>query len=215
MGPGSYGSAHRGTTLTTESSVDVDVLRDEVKKKYAEVATDSTKTFHFHTGRPLANALGYQSDIVDRLPEEVVQSFAGVGNPFSVGVIEPGDTVIDVGSGSGFDCIVAAQAVGESGTVIGVDMTTEMLEQADNNRRLTGLDNVEFRMGYAEELPVEDGRADIAISNGVINLCPDKGRVFKEMFRVLKSGGRLLLSDIITHKPVPQGAKEDIDLWTA
>lgn len=201
--------------MTTNITVDVDILRTEIQKKYAEVATDPTLEFHFHTGRKLANMLGYPEDILDQLPKQVVESFAGVGNPFSVGTIEPGERVVDIGSGSGFDCIIAAQHVLDDGYVIGVDMTPEMLEKADNNRRLVGLDNTEFRQGYVEELPVEDAWADVVISNGVINLCPDKLQAFKEAFRVLKPGGRLMLADIVTYKPVPQGAKESIDLWTA
>jgi arsenite methyltransferase len=200
---------------TTRATVDVSTLRIEVQKKYAEVATAPGGTFHFHTGRKLAEMLGYPAELLDRLPERVVESFAGVGNPFSLGEIAPGQRVVDIGSGSGFDCIISAHHVGEAGHVIGVDMTPEMLKKANDNRRLTGLNNVEFRKGYAEELPVEDEWADAVISNGVINLCPDKEQAFREAFRVLKPGGRLLIADIITYKPVPQGAKENIDLWTA
>ncbi len=200
--------------MATKTTVDIDTLRSEVQKKYAEVAADPSQEFHFHTGRPMAERLGYPPDVLDRLPERVVESFAGVGNPFSVGDIEPGEKVVDVGSGSGFDCIVAAQYVQESGRVIGVDMTHEMLDKADANRRLMGLDNTEFRPGYAEELPVDDAWADVVISNGVFNLCPDKERAFGEAFRVLRPEGRLMLADIITYKPVPQGAKENIYLWT-
>ena len=201
--------------MTTNVPVNVDTLRNEIQKKYAEVADNPTNEFHFHTGIKLAKMLGYPEDALEKLPEQVVESFAGVGNPFSMGTIEPGEKVVDIGSGSGFDCIIAAQHVLDSGYVIGVDMTHEMLEKADNNRRLVGLDNTEFRQGYVEELPVQDAWADVVISNGVINLCPDKLQAFKEAFRVLKPGGRLMLADIITYKPVPQEAKESIDLWTA
>ena len=200
--------------MTTETAVDTDVLRQEIQRKYAEVADRPGGTFHFHTGRPLAKALGYPEDVLDRLPDAVVESFAGVGNPFSVGAVAAGETVMDVGSGSGFDCLVAAHHVGPQGSVVGVDMTTEILHKADRNRRLLGLDNVEFRLGYAEELPADDASMDVVTSNGVINLCPDKGRVFKEIVRVLKPGGRLLLADIVTEKPVPQSARDDVDLWT-
>ena len=201
--------------MATKLSVDVDQLRGEVKKKYAEVADDPSGEFHFHTGRRLAEIVGYSEDVLDALPAQVLESFAGVGNPFSVGTIEAGQRVVDIGCGAGFDCVIAAGMVQESGRVIGVDMTREMLDKADKSRRLMGLENVEFRMGYAEELPVEDSWADAVISNGVINLCPDKPRVFNEIFRVLKPGGRLMLADIVTYKPVPEGAKENIDLWTA
>ena len=200
--------------MATDITVDVDTLRSEVRKKYAKVASEPTKEFHFHTGRRMADMLGYPDDILDRLPPQVIESFTGVGNPFSIGTIEPGETVIDVGSGSGFDCIIAAQYTGEGGRVIGVEMTQDMLDKANRNRQKMGLDNVEFRSGYAENIPVEDRWADVAISNGVINLCPDKERVFREIFRVLRTGGRLLLADIVTRKPVSTGAKENIDLWT-
>ena len=201
--------------MATKATVDVEVLRAEIQSKYAEVANDPTREFHFHTGRKLAQMLGYPEEIVDALPDRVVESFAGVGNPFSVGSVEAGERVVDVGSGSGFDSIIAARYAGDGGRVIGIDMTQEMLDKADESRALVGLDNVEFRQGFAESLPVEDAWADVVQSNGVANLCPDKGRVFAEMFRVLRPGGRLNLADIVTHKPVPQEAREDVDLWTA
>ncbi len=201
--------------MSTRTGVDIEALREGVRKKYAQVATTPGQTFHFHTGRPLAEALGYPQEILRGLPEAVVETFAGVGNPFSLGPIAPGEKVVDVGSGSGFDCIVAAHYVQGQGKVIGVDMTPEMLDKAEANCRLVGLDNLELRFGYAEALPVEDAWADVVISNGVINLCPDKGRVFREVFRVLKPGGRLLLADIVTHKEVPESARADIDLWAA
>ena len=197
------------------TSVDVDTLRTEIQKKYAEVATEPSKEFHFHTGRPMAERLGYPSGLLDKLPARVVESFAGVGNPSSVGAIEPGESVVDIGSGSGFDCIAAAQHVEHTGRVISVDMTHEMLDKANENRASMGLENVEFRFGYAESLPVDDAWADVVISNGVINLCPDKEAAFREVGRVLKPGGRLMLAEIVTYKPVPQGAKENIDLWSA
>jgi arsenite methyltransferase len=200
--------------MVTNVAVDVDTLRREVQRKYAEVASDPTQQFHFHTGRRLAEMLGYPSEILDGLPERVMESFAGVGNPFSLGAIEPGERVVDVGSGSGFDCIVAAQYAKGNGRVIGVDMTPEMLKKAEESRRVMGLRSLEFRHGYAEQLPVDDGWADVVISNGVINLVPDKARAFREIYRVLRPGGRLMLADIVTYKPVPQSAKEDIGLWT-
>ena len=200
--------------MTTKLSVNADTLRDEVQSKYAEVATDPSQRTHFHTGRHLAGILGYPQDIVNRLPDQAVESFAGVGNPFSVGTIEPGDRVVDVGSGAGFDSIIASQYVGDEGRVVGVDMTREMLDKADGTRRAMGLENVEFRFGFAEQLPVEDGWADAVISNGVVNLSLNKKRVLGEIFRVLKPGGSLMLADIITGKPVPQSARGDVDLWT-
>lgn len=184
-------------------------------KKYTEVAANPNRTFHFHHGRPLAQMLGYPMDLVDVLPPKAVESFAGVGNPFSLGAIHPGETVLDVGSGGGFDCLIAGQAVGSRGRVIGVDMTEAMLERARATAREMGLDQVEFHYGFAEELPVADDSVDVATSNGVINLCPDKYRVFEGIFRVLKPGGRLYLADIVVHKSVPDTAKADVDLWTA
>ena len=192
-----------------------EVLRKEVQIRYTEVAESPDQTFHFHHGRPMAEILGYTMDQVDAMPTQAVESFAGVGNPFSVGSIQPGETVLDVGSGAGFDCFIAGQAVGPVGKVIGVDMTEAMLDKARDIAQQMGLDQVEFRHGFAEELPVADGSVDVAISNGVINLCPDKYKAFEEVFRTLKPGGRLYLADIVVHKPVPDAAKANVDLWTA
>ena len=201
--------------MATQVTPDVETLRREIQEKYTEVATSPELTFHFHHGRPLAELLGYPMDRVDAMPVEAVESFAGVGNPFSVGAIQPGETVLDVGSGAGFDCFIAGQATGPSGSVIGVDMTEAMLARSRATALQMGLAQVEFRHGVAEELPVPDASVDVAISNGVINLTPDKYHVFREIFRTLKPGGRLYLADIVVHKPVPDGAKADVDLWTA
>ncbi|MCI0846597.1 MAG: methyltransferase domain-containing protein [Chloroflexi bacterium] len=179
------------------------------------MAANPDQTFHFHHGRPLAEILGYAMDQVDAMPAQAVESFAGVGNPFSVGSIQPGETVLDVGSGAGFDCFIAGQAVGPAGKIIGIDMTEAMLDKSRNIARQMGLEQVEFHYGFAEELPVPDASVDVAISNGVINLCPDKNKAFVEIFRTLKPGGRLYLADIVVHKPVPDAAKANVDLWTA
>ena len=192
-----------------------EVLRQEVQQRYSEVATKPDQTFHFHHGRPMAQILGYAMDQVDAMPAQAVESFAGVGNPFSVGSIQPGETVLDIGSGAGFDSFIAGQAVGPTGKVIGVDMTEAMLDKARGIAQQMGLNQVEFRHGFAEELPVTDASVDVAISNGVINLCPDKYMAFDEIFRALKPGGRLYLADIVVHKPVPDAAKANVDLWTA
>lgn len=201
-------------TAYTPATIDSRLLRDEIKLKYGEVATSPERGFHFHTGRPLARMLSYPADVVDALPDQVVESFAGVNNPFSMGLMEPGATVVDVGSGAGFDSILAAMEVGAGGRVIGVDMTAEMRAKAASNASLAGLTNVEFHDGLAEALPLEDASADVIISNGVINLCPDKLAVYRELYRVVRPGGRLQIADVVVQKPVPQDAREDIDLWT-
>ena len=195
-------------------NLDVQALRSAIQDEYAEVATQPDKGFHFHTGRPLARLLGYPADATDPLPDSAIESFAGVGNPFVFGEPGPGETVVEVGSGAGFDAILAAQQVGPGGRVIGVDMTPAMLDKARANVDLLGLKHVEFRQGYMEELPIADATADVVISNGVINLSPDKETVFREIARVLKPGGRIQIADIIVAKAVPEAAKENVDLWT-
>ncbi|MEA2511279.1 MAG: arsenite methyltransferase [Thermomicrobiales bacterium] len=194
--------------------LDVDVLREAIREEYAEVAACPLKGFHFHTGRFLAARLGYPADRIDALPDPVVESFAGVGNPFAWGEPAPGETVLDLGCGAGFDALQAAQMVGPTGRVIGVDMTPAMLDKARANATLLGLTNAEFREGYLEALPVADDSVDLVISNGVVNLCPDKAAVLAEAYRVLKPGGRLQLSDIVVASAVPEDAKADISLWT-
>ena len=194
--------------------VDPETLREQVREKYREVAVDPHRSFHFHTGRPLAKRLGYEDDAVDALPDRAVESFAGVGNPFSIRRLAPGERVVDVGSGAGFDTFVAAGQVGDTGAVVGIDMTDEMLAKSRATADELGLGNVEFREGLAESLPVEDEWADAVISNGVINLCADKRKVFEEIRRVLRPGGWLQFADIANGRPVPPEALRDIDLWT-
>jgi SAM-dependent methyltransferase len=198
-----------------ELAVDPAVLRDEVKSKYRDVAINPAGEYHFHTGRALAKRLGYDSALVDPMPDAAVESFAGVANPFSLRSLQQGERVLDAGSGGGFDCFVAARQVGPQGHVVGVDMLPEMLEKSRKTAQSMGLKNVEFREGLLEEIPVEDGWADVVISNGVINLCADKKRVFSELWRVLRRGGRLQFGDIANGKPVPESAIRNIDLWTA
>ena len=195
--------------------VDPDALREQVRGKYREVAADPGGTFHFHTGRPLAARLGYDAGLVDALPDRAVESFAGVASPFALRHLEPGEKVVDVGSGAGFDSFIAAGQVGPDGQVVGVDMTAEMLAKSRQTAAALGLGHVQFCEGLAEALPVPDGWADVVISNGVINLCADKRAVFTEIFRVLRPGGRLQFADIANGRPVPEGALRDIDLWTA
>jgi SAM-dependent methyltransferase len=195
--------------------VDPAALREEVKGKYREVAYNPHGEYHFHTGRLLAKRLGYDQATVDAMPDVAVESFAGVANPFSLRPLQAGERVVDAGSGAGFDCFIAAKQVGPRGRVVGIDMLPEMLEKSRATARRMALDQVEFREGILEEMPVEDGWADVVISNGVINLCADKKRVFQEIWRVLRPGGRLQFADIANGKPVPASAMRNIDLWTA
>ena len=194
--------------------VDPEALREQVREKYRAVAVDPHGSFHFHTGRGLAARLGYDAEVVEALPDRAVESFAGVGNPFSLGALGAGDRVVDFGSGAGFDSFMAAGQVGPSGRVVGVDMTPEMLAKAGEIAEVLRLGHVEFRYGVAEALPVSDGWADVVISNGVINLCADKRAVFAEIRRVLRPGGWLQFADIANGRPVPVEALRDIDLWT-
>src|SRR6266508_1886633 len=200
--------------MADELPVDADELREQVRDKYRQVALDPHTTFHFHTGRPLAARLGYETAAVDALPERAVESFAGVGNPFSLRRLQPGERVVDVGSGAGFDSFIAGGQVGADGRVVGVDMPPEMLTKSRDTVEALGFGHIEFREGLAEALPVEDGWADAVISNGVINLCANKRAVFEEILRVLRPGGWLQFADIANGRPVPPEALRDIDLWT-
>jgi arsenite methyltransferase len=197
-----------------EPGLDVNTLREAIQEEYAEVAANPQKGFHFHTGRSLARMLEYADEWLEGIPESSVESFAGTGNPFSLGELRPGESVVDVGCGAGIDSLIAAKKVSPDGHVIGVDMTPAMLEKARLAAKETGLANVEFREGYAEALPVADGWADVVISNGVLNLMPDKAAALEEMARVLEPGGRLQIGDILVQKAVPESAKRKIDLWT-
>ncbi|MQA67413.1 MAG: methyltransferase domain-containing protein [Alphaproteobacteria bacterium] len=200
---------------TDELPVDMQALREAVRTKYRDVALMPHGKYHFHTGRPLAARLGYDPAVVERLPDAAVESFAGVANPFLLRRLAPGERVVDAGSGGGFDCFVAADQVAETGRVVGIDMTDEMLEKSRRVATALRLGHVEFRYGLLEEMPVEDGWADAVISNGVINLCADKQQVFAEVLRILRPGGHLQFADIATGKPVPEAARSDVDLWTA
>ena len=200
--------------MSVDLIVDPEALREEVREKYRAVATSPRATFHFHTGRLLADRLGYDAEVVAALPDRAVESFAGVGNPFSLRPLQPGERVVDVGSGAGFDSFIAAMQIGPTGAVVGIDMTSEMLAKSRATAEVLGLTNVGFREGLAERLPVEDEWADVVISNGVINLCADKRAVFDEIGRVLRPGGWLQFADIANGRPVPPEALRDIDLWT-
>lgn len=197
-------------------AIDVEVLRSEIRKVYSDVASDPNKGYHFHTGPEYARErLGYPRELLDWVPAEVSASFAGVGNPFSLGPIQAGEVVLDIGSGAGMDSFIAASLVGPTGRAIGLDMTDAMLEKATAWQQRLGLRQLEFRKGLAEEIPLDDASVDVVISNGVINLAPDKARVFREIHRVMKPGGRLQIADIIVQKEIPPAAKEDVAIWTA
>ena len=193
--------------------LDVDGLRRAIREEYAAVATHPDQGFHFHTGRPLARLLGYQDEWLAGIPEPSIASLAGTGNPFSLGLPKAGERVLDVGCGAGIDTLIASRLVGIRGHAIGVDMTPAMLEKARRSAVEMGATNVEFREGLAEALPVDDGWADVVISNGVVNLFPDKVAGLGEMARVLRPGGRLQIGDILVNRTVPEGAKRNIDLW--
>lgn len=202
--------------MKTETlAVDPSALREEVKNKYRDVACNPHGEYHFHTGRPIAQRLGYDQAVVGAMLDVAVESFAGVANPFSLRTLARGEKVIDAGSGAGFDTFIAAHQVGSEGRVVGVDMIPEMLEKSRNTAKLMGLAHVEFREGILEEMPVEDGWADVVISNGVINLCADKKLAFGEVWRVLRPGGTLQFGDIANGAPVPESVVRNIDLWTA
>jgi SAM-dependent methyltransferase len=194
--------------------VDVVELRSEVRSHYAEVADHPEGEFHFHTGRFATEQLGYDPAWLADLPESAVEAFAGVANPFAWGLPGAGEKVVDIGSGAGFDAVVAAGAVGPRGAVVGVDMTPAMLRRSTELATSLGLDHLEFREGLAEDLPVADGWADLVISNGVLNLVPDKVGAYREVFRVLRPGGRIQIGDVCVEREVPEAAKRDIDLWT-
>lgn len=194
--------------------VDSETLRNAIKDEYKEVAEHPGKGFHFHTGRRLTKIVGYKDEWFNGVSELAIESFAGTGNPFAMGDLAAGERVVDVGAGGGIDSLIAARMVGPTGEVVGIDMTRAMLEKARTAAAVSGIDNVEFREAYMEDLPVPDGWADVVISNGVLNLTPDKQKALGEMFRVLRSGGRLQIGDILVNREVPAAAKRDIGLWT-
>ena len=201
------------TELIT-APVDIESLRAAIRAEYAAVAEHPDQGFHFHTGASLAAILGYPEEWIAALPPSAVESMAGTGNPFALGELQSGERVVDCGSGAGADGLIAARVVGPSGRVIGVDMTPEMVAKARRNAEVAGLRNVEFREGVLEALPVPDGWADVVISNGVLNLVPDKTVALAECFRVLRPGGRIQLADIVLDRPVPDGSQSDVSLWT-
>ncbi|MDS0301025.1 methyltransferase domain-containing protein [Halogeometricum sp. S1BR25-6] len=196
-------------------SLDVDRLERAVESIYRDVAEEPTEEYHFEMGRPLAERLGYRDQDLDTIPEEALESFAGVGYHFDFAALEERDDVLDLGSGSGTDVFIAALHVGDTGSVTGLDMTDEQLAKARQLRDEAGMENVSFEQGYIEDVPFDDGTFDVVLSNGVINLTPDKRRVFTEANRVLTVGGRLAISDIISEKLMPESIKNNEDLWAA
>lgn len=196
------------TTTLDETSI-----LGAVQEMYDDVATNPTKEFHFPTGRRACRYVGYSDEEIDALPDRAVESFAGVGNPFLAEAIEPGDTVVDVGSGSGVDVLVAALKTGPSGIVYGIDMTPAMIAKAERILDAADAQHVRLREGRADDLPLEDASVDVVTSNGVFNLVPDKAAAFREAARVLRSGGRLQLADIVLTEPAGESSKADPQLW--
>ncbi len=196
-------------------NVDATALEQKVKAMYRDVALAPHGEFHFEMGRALAERLGYAPADLDAIPSEAIDSFAGVGYYFDLALLKSGETVVDLGSGSGMDSFIAAGKVGKTGTVIGVDMTDEQLAKAERLRVAAGFGNVTYRKGYIQATGLADASCDSVISNGVINLAPDKGRVFREVARLLKPGGRLALADIVTELQLPEGITCDATLWAA
>jgi arsenite methyltransferase len=199
--------------MTVEAGVDAGLLKSEIKKTYACVSDEPEREFIFPTGRAWAEDLGYPPELAN-VPEAAVESFAGVANPWQLGRLASGERVLDLGSGAGTDSLVAAQMVGDAGSVTGIDMTPEMLAKARRAAAAMGAGNVEFVEGEAERLPFDDSCFDVVVSNGVIDLIPDKDAVFAELYRVLAPGGRMQIADVTIQNPVSEEGRRNIDLWT-
>lgn len=199
--------------MAIDVDIDVDVLKSEIKKTYASVSEEPDRDFIFPTGRAWAEDLDYPAELTN-VPEAAVESFAGVANPFSLGRLSPGERVLDLGSGAGTDSLVAAQMVGPTGSVTGIDMTLQMLTKARDAAEQMGATNAAFIEGEIEHLPFADAAFDVAISNGVIDLVPDKDAVFSEIYRVLVPGGRIQIADVTIQNPVSAEGRRNIDLWT-
>ena len=199
---------------TTGIPVDVDVLREEIRRTYTEVSYEQDREFIFPTGRAWAGELGYPEPELSQVPDATVQSFAGVANHWTLGRINPGSVVLDLGCGSGTDLLIAAQMTGPTGRVIGVDMTPSMLDRARASAQEMGLEGLEMHESLIETLPLDDASVDVVISNGVIDLVPDKDAVLDEIDRVLRPGGRLQIADVVIHHEVSEDARKRIDLWT-
>jgi arsenite methyltransferase len=199
--------------MAIELPIDVDLLKKEIKKTYAAVSKNPEKDFVFPTGRAWAEDLDYPPELAN-VPDTAADSFAGVANPFALGRLAEGERVADLGCGAGTDSLVAAQMVGQNGHVTSIDMTPEMLEKARAATAELGLTNIDFLEGEIEQLPLANDSVDVVISNGVIDLVPDKDAVFAEIFRILRPGGRMQVADVTIQKPVSEEGRRDIDLWT-
>ncbi|MBA4192875.1 MAG: methyltransferase type 11 [Planctomycetaceae bacterium] len=192
----------------------VNEIKDKIRQRFVKVAIDPTAPQRHPSGPASAKKLGYEPAEIDALPAVVTESFAGVGNPLGLHEVRPGETVVDIGCGAGVDSIIAARKVGPCGRVIGVDMTPEMVKKATDNAVAAGVANVEFHQGEADRLPAGDGTVDVVISNGVFNLCLDKPEVLAEVFRVLRSGGRLQMADILLGEAVTDEQVEKKGAWS-
>lgn len=202
------------TAKNEKIQFDLRSLREAVQNEYRVVAEEPEKGFHFHVGRTQVEILDYEEELLEGIPEKAIESVAGTGNPFNINRLKAGENVVDIGCGAGIDSLIAARMVAPDGQVIGIDMTPKMLEKANRAKVESGFDNVEFKHGYGEDLPIGDGWADVIISNGVLNLMPDKNGALSEMARVLKPNGRLQIADILVEKEVSESAKNNIELWT-
>jgi arsenite methyltransferase len=202
-------------TAPTSTPIDTEELLGKVKDMYRAVAETPHEGFHFETGRALAERLGYPPAVLDDVPADAIDSFAGVGYFFDLAGLEPGERVLDLGSGAGTDAFFAGQQVGDDGRVVGIDVTDAQLAKADRLREEHGIANVTFEKGRIERLPFDDASVDVVISNGVINLAPDKDAVFSEAARVLRPGGRLAIADIVTEQPLTDAIVADVDLWAS
>jgi SAM-dependent methyltransferase len=200
--------------VAVDVELDVELLKSEIRKTYAAVSREPGTDFIFPTGRAWAADLGYPPEPLANVPDSAAESFAGVANPFSLGPLGPGERVLDLGCGAGTDSLVAVQMVGPTGRVTGIDMTPEMLAKARESAAAMGVENVEFVEGEAEKLPFPDESFDVVISNGVIDLIPDKEAVFSELYRVLAPGGRIQIADVTIQQPVSEEGRRNIDLWT-
>jgi arsenite methyltransferase len=203
------------TATAAKPALDTSALEQKVKEMYRDVAQNPHGEFHFEMGRAMAERLGYSPTDLDRIPQAAIDSFAGVGFYFDLAKLKEGERVIDLGSGSGMDSFVAALHVGKTGKVLGVDMTDPQLEKAERLRAAGGFENVSYLKGYIENVRCDDGTFDAVISNGVINLAPDKHQVFGEAARLLRPGGRLAIADIVTEAQLPDGITCNATLWAA